>query len=166
MKKMVFLFILFVSFEMYSKNIEFRIDGLRDKKYSFMDVCKVMGFKNVLLVDVINTTHIDCMGKSLKITNFCKDIKYKDLSYMRGFVDTQKKKVICQFGRRGYLSLICNKLNNNNYCKKSYDGCKKLNKIFANKLELFHHGTLVGNSNQKELKCIFSAKSDEDEVKI
>ena len=166
MNNFYFLFIFLSIFKVNSKVIDFRSDETGYKKYQIKEVCNAMGLKNSLMVDVINTSHIDCMGRSLKVSLFCKNLNESNSAYLRGFVDTKDKKVVCQFGKRAYLTLACSSSKGSEFCKDAYIGCKKLKGIYASELEVFHYSFLEDDFNKKELKCIYSSNLSEDEFKI
>lgn len=128
-------------------------------EFDFKDVCSEFGHKDVLFVDSISTSTIDCMKVKINASDFCQKKLSDDPLYLRGYVDLKKRKVLCQKGYRVLLSLTCED-DHLYYCKKSSQyGCQQLQNIFAKNLELVH-SSIILNGDIHHLNCYFSQKED------
>jgi len=126
--------------------------------FTYKDACEFMGHKESPLIEE-GLLELDCMGRKIQVSDFCQQ-KSKDPGLLRGFVDREEKKVVCQSGERVILGVLCDE-RDKKYCQTSENGCLQLKKIFAARLELVHHA-LLENKEGKKVQCYFSNDSNND----
>lgn len=117
------------------------------------EVCLDMGISSPVLVEIKSALIVDCMGTEIDASDFCRK-KYKfrkDL--LRGAIDQQDKKVLCQFGESAILSLECTK-KYESLCTNEEQGCKTLKDIFAVSLQVIHQ-SVVESHDSKIISCYF-----------
>lgn len=145
-----FLFLLFlISSPLFAEVIKFDITGYDRKLYSYKEVCKEMGGKHLLIIDVISPLELDCMGKRVSVKDFCLK-KVDPEKFLRGYVSTKLKEVTCEMGEEALLSLACNK-QDRRFCDKPQAGCEQLQKIYAHGHSLDHF-----SYNEKDVDDILS----------
>ncbi len=122
------------------------------KSFGLKAACEQFGFKDNLLVDVINPTTIDCMGRELSIRSFCQKVDGGGWQLLRGFASKSKSQIYCEYGETVSLSLSCDE-DHFQYCQNAHKGCDELREVFAMTLNLMH-SSLTGTP--KNLNCYYS----------
>ncbi|MBF0298212.1 MAG: hypothetical protein HQK51_05805, partial [Oligoflexia bacterium] len=84
---------------------KFEVLNSHKYSYSYKEVCDLFNHKDLPLIDPAGSNKIDCMGNKVNISLFCNQKLAKvnnDISkkFMRGIIDQDKRKVICQTGDR------------------------------------------------------------------
>lgn len=122
------------------------------KSFSLKEACEKSGLKDNLLVDVINSSTLDCMGRELSIRTFCQKIDGAGWQLLRGFASKSKSQVYCEYGETVSLSLSCDE-EHYKFCQNAKKGCDELREVFAMTLNLMH-SSLTGTP--KNLNCYYS----------
>lgn len=120
-----------------------------------------MGFKELLMIDIVNSTTIDCMTDKVTAKEFCQKKLKDDKLFVRGFVDKKKEEVVCQKGHNVLLSLSCDEKHLFYCSKSSKKGCLALKRHFAINHE-FIHSSILREKDIHILNCYYSAKQNED----
>ena len=136
-----------------------KVDIAGKKRYytEYKKVCEKLGIKHSLIVEPIDTHTMDCMSRHVNIKKFCMSQKgiFKS-PFLRGYINTKMKEVVCEAGTAMKLSMKCNKYPQ--YCKtKPIESCKKLKSLYAEDLESKYATKLDG-----EIHCYYAMKTDID----
>jgi hypothetical protein len=119
-------------------------------EYTYKEVCEEMGSKDSVLITFKSQTEIECLNKIYPLIDFCLKKFPMDKTLTRGFVDREKKKVICEMSESVMLSVSCD-ARDLKYCFIPKKGCEELKRIYANRLETAHYSML-----EKNLNCYFT----------
>lgn len=139
--------------------------GLRRDQYSLKEACTFMGHKEVLVVEALGQTKIDCMGEIIETLDFCQKKQKEgpqlegtnsERAFTRGVIDKEEKVVYCEKAIQVQLTLKCDSRYGPLYCKDALAGCQKLKDTFAHDLNLGHKA-IVTDQKIKNLECYFSA---------
>lgn len=151
-----------------AKLTKYEVTNSKKRIFEFKEVCREMGHKNLIMVDSLSKSKVDCMGNFIKVSDFCAH-KYKDSPYLlRGYVDIRKKKVVCHSGENVIVSVSCDK-RDGKLCRKKKQGCEKLRSIFAKRHHEIHNSLVKNDSGQNILSCYFSpeiAQKDSKKKKL
>ena len=159
---MLFLILIMISLSLPARNISNGQIGLSEKSVDLKELCLFMGHKELLLVTPASLSEIDCMGKKVRVTDFCLAKFPARMGFLRGIVDSDNNKAVCQYGTEVNLKVPCDDIDGH-YCRKGKKGCEELGVLFAHDLELFHHFfTRDESSGAKDLNCYFSKKDPSD----
>ena len=150
----VFFFSIFMALASQAKVMEFKVSKQIRKNSTYKEVCEGMGFSDNLLIEAKGMVALDCMGRIVKVNDFCAKHTQKGKSFLRGFIDKDEKKIICQYGNSANLSLSCETKQTRKYCDSPENSCKKLQAFFAKDLEVTHHSRLF-NNEKETLNCYF-----------
>lgn len=137
------LFVFLISFAVES----YQILGEKNTSYSFKDVCTKMGVKNILMVDKIDDQHLDCMGKSVFVNDFCATL---GSGVIKGEIISDKVK--CTRGDNLFLSVACNDLAKD--CQ-AHQLCLSLKKQYAVNLDLNYAAVTEDDAKEKLLNCYY-----------
>lgn len=107
---------------------------------------------HMLLVSVKNPAALDCMGKEVRISQFCEE-KVEKKNFLRGYVNTKLEEVTCEYGLKAFLSLGCDK-SHKRFCREPEKGCLSLRGVYAKSLELDHHA-FVEKDVDDVLNCYY-----------
>ena len=140
--------------------LDFDITGYKRSLHSYQDICKGLGIKHVLLVEVKDTLRLDCMGKILHIFDFCRKQPKKG-NFLRGYINKKLHEGVCEYGKATHLSLACDK-KDNKFCIDPKAGCEKLRRYYSSELQLDHH-SLIEKDVDNILNCYYSK---EEEIKV
>ncbi len=147
-----------VTFSAQAEVLKFDIVGYQRKLFSYKEVCQKMVSKHMLLVSVKNPAVLDCMGKEVKVSDFCQD-KVEKKNFLRGYANTKLEEVTCEYGVKAFLSLGCDKAHKS-FCEDPEKGCTSLKKVYAHSLELDHHAFL-----EKDIDNVLNCYYGHPEVK-
>jgi|GEM_PF-567465 len=143
---------IFTSSLSFAEVLKFDVSGYKRELYSYKLVCEKMGLKHLLMIDVIDPSNLDCMGKKVSIKKFCLQ-EVGESKFLRGYINTKLSEVVCEKGNKAFLSIGCDK-RDKRYCKAPMDGCMKLGKFFAHSHKLSHH-SFVEKDVDNVLNCYF-----------
>ncbi len=122
------------------------------KSFSLKEACEKSGLRDNLLVEVVNSSTIDCMGREVSIRSFCQKVDSDGWQLLRGFASKSKSQIYCEYGETVSLSLSCDE-DHYQYCQNAQKGCDELREVFAMTLNLMH-SSLTGRP--KNLNCYYS----------
>ncbi len=125
------------------------------KNFELHEVCEAQGLKHILLAEAVGTSQVDCMGKTVGVTEFCKKKFPESKNLLRGFINYQKM-ATCHFADNLILSIDCEKFPN--YCNNPKRGCRALKTIYAVTLDVDHSGKVFSDEGTR-LKCYFVSPS-------
>jgi hypothetical protein len=147
--------------QVQAKIVRFDISQPLLKKFLFNEACQLMGHRQLLLVDAPNNYQLDCMGKIITALEFCSKKYPNDKRLLRGYIDQKKKQVVCQSGNNAILAMSCDS-KHDKYCRKPKESCRRLQKVFAHRLNLDHQSVIDASKlrGDKRLNCYFSAAVD------
>jgi hypothetical protein len=120
------------------------------KEFEYAEVCEVMGTKDAILITPKSLNEIECLNKKYLLIDFCLKKFPMEKTLTRGFIDSAKKKVVCEMSESVMLSISCDQ-RDLKYCFNPKHGCAELKKIYANRLDVAHFSMLA-----KNLNCYFS----------
>ena len=165
------ILIILLSSSAFAKLTRFDVYGSKKHEYEYKTVCDNFGIQDAPLIEPEGVRQLDCMGKDVKVLDYCLKQEFPSENLLRGYVDTKKEKVVCQTGSRLVLSFACGKgIGSRKYCKDSKHACEILRDTFAVKLKIGHHYLTKPEDNIKSsatLFCNFVAKEDDpDSEKI
>jgi hypothetical protein len=139
----------------FSKILKDEVLSLGSEQFSYNTVCQKMLKKEFPLIDYVNANHLDCMGTHVRVGRFC-DREMPETPYLiRGYVDRDKKKVICKKGKKVILKAEC---VGDYKCLDTQMDCYKLGQIYAIRLNLDHHSSSI-EAEKKVINCYFSVKN-------
>lgn len=151
MKKSIFFLLLTIhSISTHATVLKHEVSSPHFNEFEYADVCTEMGSKDSVMITPKTLTEIECLNKSYKIIDFCLKKFPMDKTLIRGFVDSTKKKVICEMSESVMVSVSCAS-DDLKYCFSPKKGCEELRKIYAIRLEVVHYSMLT-----KNLNCYFS----------
>ncbi len=139
-----------------AKLIKYEVLGSKKEQFTYLDVCKKMGHRHLLLVERIGDS-IDCMGSKVTPLEFCKAIYLTDPQYIRGYIDKSSKAIVCQKGKDVALSISCDK-RDNKFCEDARASCIVLKDEFAVNLNLVHQTLLYQGAQGRVLNCHYSVQ--------
>ncbi len=126
------------------------VSSPRYKEFEYSEVCETMGSKSAILITPKSLSELECLNKTYSLSDFCLKKFPLEKSFTRGYVDQEKKKVICEMSESVMLSVTCDE-RDLKYCFNPKHGCEELKKIYAYRLEIAHYSML-----EKNLNCYFS----------
>jgi hypothetical protein len=139
----------------FSKILKDEVTSLGSEEFSYNSVCKKMLGKELPLIEYQNANTLDCMGTEVRVGSFCSKEMPETPYLIRGFVDRDKKKVICKKGKKVVLKATC---TGDYKCIDTELDCYKLGQIYAIRLHLDHHSSF-SEKNQKVINCYFTVKN-------
>lgn len=147
---MTFLITLILSQSLNAAVLKHDVSNSIEKEFEYKEVCQTMGAKDAMLVAPKSLSEMECFNKSYRLIDFCLQKFPMEKNLTRGFVDTTKKKVVCEMSDSVMISVSCDS-RDLKYCFKPKEGCEELRKIYAYRLEIAHYSML-----DKNLNCYFS----------
>lgn len=154
MNKIILLF-LFTSFGLQAKMLRYDVYGSQKYPNSFKEVCQVMEKRIPLLVEVIDSRTISCMGEDVNVSKFCQK-KYKgNPEFARPIIDKKNRQVLCQTAKRIVLGYKCSPNSQSLFCRESKAGCRNMKKVFAQNLDMVHHSLIKRDDESRDLNCYF-----------
>ena len=144
-----FLHLFLVFSPLYAAVLKHEVSLPRYNEFEFKEVCESLGSKNTILVSSKSLGEIECLNKTFLLIDFCSKKFFSERSLTRGFIDQNKKKVICEMSDSVMISVSCDE-RDIHYCLNPKNGCEELRKIYANHLETAHYSML-----EKNLNCYF-----------
>ena len=149
------LFLSTLSFAHVVKDEILRTDK---STHSFKVVCEKMVTHESPLIEISSGTVLDCMGKKVIVGDFCEKELAHDPYYLRGYVDSAEKKVVCISGKKVHFKYQCVKLADKALCDiDSAQSCAVIKAKLARRLDLVHHSFTKNTVGIKELNCLFES---------
>jgi hypothetical protein len=126
--------------------------------HSFKSVCSKMVTHESPLIDVVSGTELDCMGKKIKVGFFCEKELAQDPYYLRSYIDSEKKEVVCVSGKKVLFKYLCVKLSDRALCSQSAKtSCEFIQGKLAKRLDLVHASFVKNEKKIKQLNCFFES---------
>ncbi len=108
------------------------------------------------LIDVVSGTVIDCMGKKVKVGDFCEKETAADPYYLRAYVDKSTSEVVCVSGKKVLFKYQCVKLSDQELCSmEAKKSCLLIQEKLAKRLDLVHFSFVKNEKGIKQLNCFF-----------
>jgi hypothetical protein len=128
------------------------------KRYTLKEACSKAGLKDSALIEVISGTVFDCMGRKVEAAAFCDKELLHDPYYLRGYVDEEKREVVCVTGKKVLFKYQCVKLSDRALCSaKPEASCIYIQKKLARRLDLVHFSFVKTDKGIKQLNCFFES---------
>ena len=141
----------------HAEVLKYDITGYDRTLHSYKEVCQKMGHKELLLIEVTDALHLDCMGSKVSIKDFCLQNTDKDKgSLLRGFVNQKLQEVTCQYGESAYVSIACDK-RDKYLCQKPKESCERLSNVYALSHNLFEY-SFIEKDVDDILNCVYQRK--------
>lgn len=138
----------------FSKILKDEVLSLGFEEFSYNNVCKKMLNKELPLIEYTDANTLDCMGTGVNVGNFCRKEMSEIPNLIRGYIDKEKKKIICKKGKKVTLKATC---EGDYKCLDTELDCYKLGQLYAIRLGLDHHSSF-SEEGQKVINCYFSIK--------
>lgn len=117
----------------------------------------MLGFEGAL-IEVINSTTLDCMSKKVNVSDYCEKELAADPYYLRGYVDEEQKLVHCQSGKKVNFRYQCVKLSDKELCsQEAKKACGVIRHKLARRLDLVESSFSKNPKGIKELSCRFES---------
>lgn len=149
------LLLIFLSTSTFSKTVEVKTKKPFVKFHTLKEVCAAFDIHHVLLASPFGTTRVDCMGKKVSITKFCKKKYPENKKLLRGVINFEEK-ATCHFAESSIVTLDCSAFPR--FCKKASTGCKSLKGVYATN-HVIIHSSLIDEpifDESKKLRCYYS----------
>ncbi len=157
MKKWSIIFPLLLSLGTFGEVLKYDITGYDRTLHTYKEVCEKMGHKELLLIEVTDALHLDCMGSKVSVKDFCLQNTLKDKgNLLRGFVNQKLQEVTCQYGSSAYVSIACDK-RDKYLCQKPKESCERLANVYALSHELFEY-SFIEKDVDDILNCVYQKK--------
>jgi hypothetical protein len=148
-----------------AKVLKFEIFQKKRQLFQYKEACTKMGLKHQLLSGAVNTLTLDCMGKEVRVQDFCLKVLDKEVNFLRGYINKKMNEIVCEAGKSARLSILCDK-KDKKYCKRPKKSCQKFRKTYAYDLKLDHHSVLENILNCHYEKRINENEKEDDGLKI
>ena len=110
------------------------------------------------LIDIVNGTELDCMGKKVNVGDFCYREMAADPYYLRAFIDKDTKEVECVSGKKVLFKFLCVKLSDKKFCSQSAkESCGVIQQKLARRLDMVHSSFTKNEKGIKQLNCFFES---------
>ena len=130
--------------------------------FSFKQVCQELFGEPPLLAERMNSSEIDCMGKTASIQKFCLKKPMRPLPFARAIMATDGEVVFCEYGSTVKIKISCGNHIINDFCEKKDSektACGKLKKIYAKDLNLIHYASPF-SEGKLSLSCYFAMDNE------
>jgi ribosomal protein S17E len=126
--------------------------------FSWKSVCSKMVTHEAPLIEPVSGTEIDCMGKTVNVSDFCEKEMAHDPYFLRGYVREDSQEVICQSGKKVIFKYQCVRLADKRICSQLAEvSCKEIRNKLARRLDIVHHSFTKNEKGIKELNCYFES---------
>lgn len=110
------------------------------------------------LIEVVSGTELDCMGKKIRVGEFCEKQLITDPYYLRGYIDSEKKEVVCISGKKVNFKYVCTKLADKELCTEdAKKSCEVIKLKLAYRLDLVESVYDKNAKGLKRLNCRFES---------
>lgn len=121
--------------------------------FSLKQFCQEMVPHPAPLIEIKSIAVVDCMGKKVKVSDFCLKKMTTDPYYLRGYA--RNNQVECLSGKKVIFKYACKK--NDSLCKAdARSACTQLKSKLAYRLDLVHH-SLISKDSFKQLNCFYES---------
>jgi DNA-binding XRE family transcriptional regulator len=154
---MFILFALLVSLS-FAHVIQDQVAVSDRAEFSFKTVCEKSVPNDSPLIEVHSGTELDCMGRKVQVGKFCEKELASDPFYLRGYVDSETKKVVCVSGKKVLFKYLCVKLGDQKLCsQEARASCKGIQEKLAKRLDLVHSSFVKNEKGIKQLNCFYES---------
>lgn len=150
----IFSIIILGHLNLAAQVIQDDIYSRKHNAYSFEEVCKWKFTKEYPLISKNSITTLECMGRVMRVLEFCQAKESQNPYLIRGIVKNDR--VWCLSASRVIFKYKC--ANNSRYCHDAQLGCYELKDSMANRLKVVHASLMTLNKHQKVLNCYFDVK--------
>lgn len=154
------MFISFLLFPLlaFSHVIQDDVAVTERNRFSFKTVCARSFTHDSPLIEIASGTELDCMGKKADVSSFCDKEMAADPYYLRGYVDKEKKEVICVSGKKVLFKFLCVRKKDEKMCAmEAKKACEFIQDKLAKRLDLVHYSFLKNEKGQKQMNCFFES---------
>lgn len=121
--------------------------------FTLKEFCQEMVTHPSPLIEIKSKSLVDCMGKKVKVEDFCLKKMATDPYYIRGYASDNK--VRCLSGKKVVFRYACKKKDK--YCKdNAKNTCTQLKRKLAYRLDLVH-ASLIDIESGKQLNCFYES---------
>lgn len=153
---MVFLFLFILN--SWAGVIQDDVTVTDKVSFSFKTVCDRMVTHESPLIDAASGTEIDCMGKKVNVAEFCDKEMAQDPYYLRGYVDSTSKQVVCKSGKKVIFKYMCVKFADRALCsKEAKSACEEIKLKLARRLDIVHSSFVKTEKGIKQLNCFYES---------
>lgn len=110
------------------------------------------------LIEVISSTELDCMGKKIRVGDFCEKQLVTDPYYLRGYINSEKNEVVCISGKKVNFKYVCAKLADKELCGDDANkSCAVIKSKLAYRLDIVESVYDKNEKGLKRLNCKFES---------
>lgn len=135
------------------KNLQ--VSGQKKRVFSYKEVCSVVSVHNGILITEPNHTSLDCTGRPVSITAFCKSQFPENEFLIRGYVQKPLKRVVCQFGRSLRVKISCS--SSKGLCSHPNKSCTRYGLRVAPWFSVLS-AAVNDQGGRKTLGCVYTNK--------
>jgi hypothetical protein len=161
----LFLILFSYSFKLLASITRYDVFGSQKLMHDFSEVCTYFHPQGSSLIDIVSTAYLDCMGRKIAVADFCDEKYRRDPQYIRAYVDSDLKKVVCQKANRVILSYRCEANNRSKLCLDAKDACQALKSMLAKNLDLVHFSLIKRDETQRDLNCYYDNLASLEKLK-
>lgn len=127
-------------------------------RFSFRTVCSKMVTHESPLIEVASGRELDCMGKKVNVGDFCFKEMAQDPYYLRAYIDSDSKEVVCHSGKKVLFKYLCTKLKDRPLCSgEAKASCVVIKDKLAKRLDMVHSSFTKNEKGIKQLNCYFES---------
>lgn len=127
-------------------------------RFSFKTVCSKSFTHESPLIEVASGFQLDCMGKKADVGVFCDKEMAADPYYLRAFIDSDKKEVVCTSGKKVIFKFLCVRKKDETICsQEAKQSCEFIKEKLAKRLDLVHASFIKNEKGQKQMNCFFES---------
>lgn len=154
---MILLYLL-SSFISFAHVIQDDISITEKVRFTFKAACSKMVSHDSPLIDVVSGTVLDCMGKKIKVAEFCEKETVTDPYYLRAYIDKATSEVVCVSGKKVVFKYLCVKISDRELCSNApKNSCLMIQEKLAKRLDLIHFSFVKNEKGIKQLNCFFES---------
>lgn len=105
------------------------------------------------------------MGKKADVGIFCEKEMAADPYYLRGYVDQDKKEIVCVSGKKVLFKFLCVRKKDERMCSMdAKKACEFIQDKLAKRLDLVHFSFIKNEKGQKQMNCFFESLPLKDKM--
>jgi hypothetical protein len=149
---------LFIPLFTFAHILQDDVSVVERTRFPLKEACTKAGFADSPLIEVISGTVFDCMGRKVEAAELCNKELAHDPYYLRGYVDDEKKEVVCVSGKKVLFKYLCVKLSDKALCSQNAESsCAHIQNKLARRLDLVHSSFVRSEKGLKQLNCFFES---------
>ena len=150
--------LLFSPLLTFAHVLEDTVSVTEKSRHSFKTVCEKLVPHDSPLIEIASGAELDCMGRKVQVGKFCEKELASDPYYLRGYVDRDKKEVVCVSGKKVLFKYLCVKLSDKALCsQEAKESCAFIQHKLAKRLDLVHSSFIKNEKGIKQLNCFFES---------